>query len=90
MSVRAWIGTSGYSFDEWKGNFYPEKLAAKDRLKFYAERLETVEINNTFYRMPTEKLLAGWWRRSRRRSGSRSSRHSASRTCGGSRTAPSP
>ena len=60
MSARMWVGTSGYSFDEWKGNFYPEKLPAKDRLKFYAERLETVEINNTFYRMPTEKLLAGW------------------------------
>src|SRR5262249_24918835 len=60
MSTRVWIGTSGYSFDEWKGNFYPEKLAAKDRLKFYAGRLRTVEINNTFYRMPTEALVRGW------------------------------
>ena len=55
-----WICTSCSSFDEWKGNFYPEKLAAKDRLRFYSDRLETVEINNTFYRMPTEKLLEGW------------------------------
>jgi uncharacterized protein YecE (DUF72 family) len=60
VSARVWIGTSGYSFDEWKGNFYPEKLAAKDRLRFYAERLDTVEINNTFYRMPNEALVKGW------------------------------
>jgi uncharacterized protein YecE (DUF72 family) len=60
MSARAWLGTSGYSFDEWKGNFYPEKLASKDMLHFYAERLETVEINNTFYRMPKAALFEGW------------------------------
>jgi len=60
VSARAWLGTSGYSFDEWKGNFYPEKLPAKEMLHFYAERLETVEINNTFYRMPTESLVTGW------------------------------
>ena len=58
MNVR--IGTSGYSYAEWKGNFYPEKLAAKDMLRYYAERFPTVEINNTFYRMPTEALLNGW------------------------------
>ena len=60
MSARVRIGTSGYSYAEWKGNFYPEKMAAKDMLRFYAERFSTVEINNTFYRMPTEKLLSGW------------------------------
>ena len=60
MSVQVRIGTSGYSYAEWKGNFYPEKLAAKDMLRFYAGRFPTVEINNTFYRMPTEKLLSGW------------------------------
>ncbi len=54
------IGTSGYSYKEWKGAFYPEKLPAKDMLRFYAGRLDTVEINNTFYRMPGEKLLASW------------------------------
>ena len=58
MNVR--IGTSGYSYAEWKGNFYPEKMAAKDMLRYYAERFPTVEINNTFYRMPTEALLNGW------------------------------
>jgi uncharacterized protein YecE (DUF72 family) len=54
------IGTSGYSYKEWKGTFYPEGLKAADMLSYYAERLGTVEINNTFYRMPTRKLLEGW------------------------------
>ena len=58
MIVR--VGTSGYSYPEWKGNFYPEKMAAKDMLRYYAERFPTVEINNTFYRMPKEALLDGW------------------------------
>jgi uncharacterized protein YecE (DUF72 family) len=53
-------GTSGFSFKEWKGNFYPEKIAAKDMLGYYAGRFSTVEINNTFYRMPREPVLAGW------------------------------
>ncbi|HET6486720.1 MAG TPA: DUF72 domain-containing protein [Spirochaetia bacterium] len=54
------IGTSGYSYKEWKGTFYPETLAAAKMLSFYAERLGTVEINNTFYRLPTTKLLSSW------------------------------
>ncbi|HVO39570.1 MAG TPA: DUF72 domain-containing protein [Spirochaetia bacterium] len=54
------IGTSGYSYKEWKGTFYPEDLKAADMLRFYARHLGTVEINNTFYRMPTEKLLGAW------------------------------
>jgi uncharacterized protein YecE (DUF72 family) len=58
MTLR--IGTSGYSYKEWKGGFYPEDLSAAEMLSYYAERLGTVEINNTFYRMPTTKLLAGW------------------------------
>jgi len=58
--VNVRIGTSGYSYPEWKGNFYPEKIAAKDMLRYYAERFPTVEINNTFYRMPKEDLLDGW------------------------------
>jgi uncharacterized protein YecE (DUF72 family) len=60
VSARVFIGTSGYSYPEWKGNFYPEKTAAKDMLRYYAERFPTVEINNTFYRMPSENLLRGW------------------------------
>lgn len=54
------VGTSGFSYGEWKGNFYPAGLADADMLKSYAERLPTVEINNTFYRMPQPSLLDGW------------------------------
>jgi len=53
-------GTSGYSYKEWKGPFYPEKLAAKDMLAFYAERLPAVEINNTFYRLPRKNVIETW------------------------------
>jgi uncharacterized protein YecE (DUF72 family) len=55
-----WIGTSGYNYPEWKGSFYPKDLAAARMLPYYAERFNTVEINYTFYRMPNEKLVAGW------------------------------
>ena len=55
-----WIGTSGYNYPEWKGSFYPANLAAAKMLPYYAARFPTVEINYTFYRMPTEKLVAGW------------------------------
>jgi uncharacterized protein YecE (DUF72 family) len=55
-----WIGTSGYNYPEWKGSFYPSNLAAAKMLPYYAARFPTVEINYTFYRMPTEKLVAGW------------------------------
>jgi uncharacterized protein YecE (DUF72 family) len=58
MRIRA--GTSGFSYKEWKGPFYPEKIPAKDMLGYYAERLSTVEINNTFYRMPKRSMLEGW------------------------------
>jgi len=53
-------GTSGYSYKEWLGPFYPEKLPASEMLRYYAERFVTVEINNTFYRMPAESMLAQW------------------------------
>ena len=53
-------GASGYSFKEWKGNFYPEKIKPEEMLSFYAERLPTVEINNTFYRMPKASVLENW------------------------------
>jgi uncharacterized protein YecE (DUF72 family) len=55
-----WIGTSGYNYPEWKGSFYPADLPAKKMLPYYAARFSTVEINYTFYRMPTETLVAGW------------------------------
>ena len=57
---RVLVGTSGYNYTEWKGSFYPDKLSSKKMLPYYAERLPTVEINYTFYRMPTERLLGGW------------------------------
>ena len=57
---RFWVGTSGYNYVEWKGSFYPEKISSKRMLPYYAERLSPVEINYTFYRMPTERLLLGW------------------------------
>jgi uncharacterized protein YecE (DUF72 family) len=55
-----WIGTSGYNYPEWKGSFYPAGLSAAKMLPYYAARFPTVEINYTFYRMPNEKLVAGW------------------------------
>ncbi len=53
-------GTSGYAYKEWLGRFYPEKLPANAMLRYYAEHFPTVEINNTFYRMPAESMLAQW------------------------------
>jgi uncharacterized protein YecE (DUF72 family) len=58
--MRVLIGTSGYSYKEWKGPFYPQDLPAARFLGFYAAAFSTVEINNTFYRMPTPKLLETW------------------------------
>ena len=58
MSLYA--GTSGYSYKEWKGVFYPEKISPKDMLADYATKLPTVEINNTFYRLPKKDVLEGW------------------------------
>lgn len=58
MKIR--IGTSGYNYPEWRGTFYPEKFPASRMFDFYAERFTTVEINATFYRMPTTKTTAAW------------------------------
>jgi len=55
-----WVGTSGYNYPEWKGKFYPADLPAAKMLPYYAARFPTVEINYTFYRIPTEKTVAGW------------------------------
>jgi uncharacterized protein YecE (DUF72 family) len=60
MPQRVLVGTSGYNYPEWRGSFYPEKFSTDKMLGFYAERFQTVEINYTFYRLPSEKLLAGW------------------------------
>ena len=53
-------GTSGFSYKEWLGKFYPEKHPADQMLRYYASHFATVEINNTFYRMPAEAMLANW------------------------------
>jgi uncharacterized protein YecE (DUF72 family) len=58
--MNLYVGTSGYSYKEWKGSFYPEKISAKEMLRFYSERLSTVEINATFYRMPQQSMLENW------------------------------
>ncbi len=58
--MKIYTGTSGYGYKEWKGGFYPEKLAASKMLSYYSARLETVEINNTYYRMPTLPVVKAW------------------------------
>jgi uncharacterized protein YecE (DUF72 family) len=58
--MKIFIGTSGYSYKAWQGKFYPAKIPPKDMLGFYAQRLTAVEINNTFYHMPTEPVLTSW------------------------------
>ena len=58
--MKLFAGASGYSFKEWKGDFYPKDLKAEAMLPYYAARLPTVEINNTFYRMPTVAMLEHW------------------------------
>ena len=58
--MRLWTGTSGFSYKEWKGSFYPEDLPAARMLEYYAQRLDAVEINNTFYRLPRAEMLAKW------------------------------
>jgi uncharacterized protein YecE (DUF72 family) len=58
--MKIYVGTSGYAYKEWKGRFYPEKIQSKEMLRFYSGRLKTVEINNTFYRMPRESALTSW------------------------------
>ena len=58
--MRYLIGTSGYNYPEWRGTFYPEKFSTAKMLGYYAERFNTVEVNYTFYRMPTPALLEGW------------------------------
>jgi uncharacterized protein YecE (DUF72 family) len=54
------VGTSGFSYDEWRPAFYPDDLKKDAMLAFYAERLPAVELNNTFYRLPTAKMAAKW------------------------------
>jgi uncharacterized protein YecE (DUF72 family) len=58
--MRVWCGTSGYNYEPWRGRFYPDDLPKSKMLSYYASRFDTVEINYSFYRRPTAKLLEGW------------------------------
>jgi uncharacterized protein YecE (DUF72 family) len=58
--MKLYVGTSGYSYKEWKGSFYPEKIRAADMLPYYASRLPAVELNNTFYRLPQRSMVESW------------------------------
>ena len=58
---RIFLGTSGFSYTEWRGIFYPEDVPSKKFLSYYAQHFKTTEINNTFYRLPTLKLTEGWY-----------------------------
>ena len=58
--MNLYVGTSGYSYKEWKGTFYPRDLSNKQMLRYYGERFRAVEINNTFYRMPEAPALEAW------------------------------
>lgn len=58
--MRTFVGTSGFSYDPWRGPFYPQDIGADEMLRFYASKLDAVEINNTFYRMPKPEVVARW------------------------------
>jgi uncharacterized protein YecE (DUF72 family) len=58
--MKIYAGTSGYAYTAWQGSFYPADLPEKQMLRYYGERFRTVEINNTFYRMPNAAVLATW------------------------------
>jgi len=58
--IRIRVGTSGWNYREWKGSFYPADMKPTAMLPYYAERFGAVEVNATFYRMPTAKAVAGW------------------------------
>ncbi len=57
--MKLYLGTSGYSYKEWKGSFYPEDIKPDKMLNFYSDQLSTVEIN-TFYRIPQRSVLERW------------------------------
>lgn len=58
--MRLRTGSSGFSYDEWRGTFYPADLKNTGMLRYYAERLATVELNDTFHRMPSADVVASW------------------------------
>lgn len=58
--MKLWTGTSGFSYKQWIGTFYPEDMHSDEMLKYYSSKLRAVEINNTFYRFPKKSLLESW------------------------------
>ena len=60
MTAKCFVGTSGWHYDHWRGRFYPIGLPKSKWLDFYAQQFPTVEINNSFYRLPSEKAFAAW------------------------------
>jgi uncharacterized protein YecE (DUF72 family) len=58
--VKLYVGTSGFSYKEWRGKFYPQDISPKEMLRYYSRTFNAVEINNTFYRMPNRDLLRRW------------------------------
>src|SRR4030095_16192737 len=60
MSVRIHIGTSGWHYKHWRGSFYGPDVRAADMFRFYVHQFDTVEMNNSFYRLPTTKALRDW------------------------------
>lgn len=63
MTKKYHIGCSGFYYNDWAGDFYPEGLNKREWLEYYAQKFDTVEINNSFYRMPNEKTVEGWYKR---------------------------
>jgi uncharacterized protein YecE (DUF72 family) len=63
MPSKVYVGTSGWTYDDWSGPFYPEGISGSKRLEFYAEKFDTVEVNATFYRLPTQTMIDAWNRR---------------------------
>lgn len=62
--MTAWhVGTSGWTYDDWNGRFYPEEVKGAERLSYYADRFDTVEVNASFYRFPTSNMIKAWNRR---------------------------
>ena len=63
MVTEYFLGCSGFYYDHWKGVFYPEKLAKNKWIQYYAAQFNTLEVNNTFYRFPSQKMLEGWYKK---------------------------
>ena len=63
MKTEYLLGCSGFYYNHWKGPFYPEKLAKAKWLQYYAQNFNTLEVNNTFYRFPSEKMLKAWYQK---------------------------